>query len=155
MHIIMGKIKKIYKIPLFVIPSILILTTICFVSLRSPKVQTWLFERLTNRISKHNDIDISAGSIRFTFFNHIEVNNLLIKDNTADTMLYSPVVKAGIRKIQRKERLLSLGHVDIDSPIIKLQPDTNNVLNLESLTKLLTNEDTAKRNKDLLIRQIV
>ncbi|MBN1387454.1 MAG: translocation/assembly module TamB [Bacteroidales bacterium] len=151
---IMGKIKKIYKIPLFVLPAILILAAICFVTLRSPSVQTWLFERLTTRISKNNDIDISAGNIRFTFFNQIEVNNILIKDNTADTMLYSPVVKAGIRKIKVKERLISLGHVDIDSPVIKLRPDTNNVLNLTSLTKLLANEDTVKRNTDLLIRQI-
>ncbi len=151
----MSKIKKIYKIPILVLLVILILTAICFVTLKSPSVQTWLFDRLTARISKNNDIEISAGDIRFTFFNHIEVNNLLLKDNTADTMLYSPMVKAGIRRIKRKERLISLGRVDIDSPVIKLRPDTNNVLNLASLAQLLVNEDTAKRNKDLLIRQIV
>ena len=155
MYLIMGKIKKIYKIPLVVVLVILILTAAGYVSLRSPSVQTWLFDKLTARISKNNDIEITAGNIHFTFFNKIEVTDLLVRDNTADTMMYSALFKAGIRNIKRKERLISLGRVEINNPVIKVRPDTNNVLNLLSLTKLLVKEDTAKQPMDFLIRQIV
>jgi len=150
----MDKIKKIYKIPLLTILVIIILAVLGFLALRNTSVQTWLFERLSARISKNNEIELFADNIRFTFFNQIEIKDLLLKDNTADTMLYSPMVKAGIRKINRKNRLINLGRVDIDSPVIKLRPDTNNILNLEYFARLITNEDTARRNKDLLIRQI-
>jgi len=151
----MGKIKKIYKIPLFVILVILILTAAGYVSLKSPAVQTWLFDKLSARISKNNDIDISAGNVHFTFFNKIEVTDLLVRDNTADTMLYSAKVRVGIRNIKRKERRINLGRIEINKPVIKLQPDTNNVLNLVSLTQLLAKEDTTKKPMDFLIRQIV
>lgn len=155
MYLIMGKIKKIYKIPLFIILAILILTAVGYLSLKSPSVQTWLFDKLTDRVSKNNDIDISAENIHFTFFNKIEVTNLLIRDNTADTMIYSALVKAGIRNIKRKEKFISLGRIDIANPVIKLQPDTNNVMNLLSLTQLLGKKDTTKKPMDLMIRQIV
>jgi len=151
----MGKNKKIYKIPLFTILIIIILAGSSFFILRSPSVQTWLFERLSERISKNNDIELQADEVRFTFFNQIEINNLLLRDNTSDTMLYAPRVKAGIRRINRKARLISLGRIELEKPIINLRPDTNNILNLAYLGSLLTNQDTARRNKDLLIRQIV
>ncbi|MFO7852851.1 MAG: translocation/assembly module TamB domain-containing protein [Bacteroidota bacterium] len=151
----MGKIKKIYKFPLLTLLVLIILTGIGFVALKNPSVQTWLFDRLSARISKNTEIEVSAGNIRFTFFNKIEVENLLLKDNTADTMLYAPMVRAGIRKIKRRERLISLGRIYVDRPVIQLRPDTNDILNLEYFAQLLVNEDTAKRNKDLLIRQIV
>ncbi len=151
---IMGKIKKIYKIPLFTLVAIIIFIAICFLSLRSPSVQTWLFDKFSSRFSKNNEIELSAEKVRFTFFNQIEVTNLLIKDNTADTMLYSPKVKAGIRKIRPKERFISLGRVGINKPVIKIQPDTNNVINLAYLMQLLAKKDTTKKDIDLLIRQI-
>ncbi|MEA1886173.1 MAG: translocation/assembly module TamB domain-containing protein [Bacteroidota bacterium] len=83
------------------------------------------------------------------------MENLLLKDNTADTMLYAPMVRAGIRKIKRRERLISLGRIYVDNPVIQLRPDTNDILNLQYFVQLLVNEDTAKRNKDMLIRQVI
>jgi len=150
----MGKNKKIYKIPLYSLLAILILAGISFFSLKSPAVQTWLFEKFAAAFSENNDIELSADNIRFTFFNKIEVSGLLIKDNTADTMLYSPQVKAGIRSVKRKKRLISLGRLDIDSPVIKLRPDTSDILNLQYFLGLMSAGDTAKSNRDLSIRQI-
>lgn len=150
----MGKNKKIYKIPLFTLIGLMSLTLILFFTLRSSTVQTWLFEKLASQFSDKNNIELRAENIRFTFFNKIEVTKLLIKDNTSDTLLYSPLVKAGIRKISRKDRDIRLGKVDIDSPVIKLRPDTNDILNLQRFAMLLVNQDTAKRNKDLRIRQL-
>jgi len=151
---IMGKIKKIYKIPLFTLGVIIIFIAVCFLSLKSPSVQTWLFDKFSSRFSKNNEIELSAEKVRFTFFNQIEVTNLLIKDNTVDTMLYSPKIKAVIRKIRPKERLISLGRVGINRPVIRLQPDTNKVINVTHLMQLLAKKDTTKKDIDLLIRQI-
>lgn len=150
----MGKNKKIYKIPLFIILGLMAFILILFFTIRSTTVQTWLFEKFASRFSKTNNIELSADNVRFSLFNKIEVTNLLIKDNTADTLLFSPLVKAGIRRINRKERYIGLGRLDIDRPVIKLRPDTSGILNLQSFAMLLVNPDTARRNKDLQIRQL-
>ena len=150
----MGKIKKIYKIPLLSILSLIILAAIFMISLRSPSMQTWLFEKFSSRFSKNNELELSAGHIRFTFFNHIEVSDLLLKDNTADTLFFSPRVRAAIRKIKPGEKIFRLGRIGIEKPVIKLQPDTNDVLNLAYFTQLLANEDTSKSIKSLSITRI-
>lgn len=150
----MGKIKKIYKIPLLSILSLIILAAICMISLRSASVQTWLFEKFSSRFSKNNELELTAGHIRFTFFNHIEVSDLLLKDNTADTLFFSPRVRAAIRKIKPGEKIFRLGRIGIEKPVIKLQPDTNNVLNLAYFMQLLANEDSSKRIKNLSISRI-
>jgi len=154
MYIIMGKIKKIYKIPLLSILTLIILAAICMISLRSPSVQTWLFEKFSSRFSKNNELELSAGQIRFTFFNHIEVSDLLLKDNISDTLFFSPKVRAGIRKIKPGERIIRLGRIGIEKPVIKLQPDTNDVLNLSYFIQLLASEDTSKRIRDLSITRL-
>lgn len=150
----MGKIKKIYKIPLFSLLGLMTLFLIFFFALRTSKTQTWLFERFASGFSEKNNIELSAEKIRFTLFNKIEITNLLIRDNTGDTLLYSSMVRAGIKKIKRKERYIGLGRVDLDRPVIKLRPDTSDILNLQNFAMLLINPDTAKRNKDLRIRQL-
>ncbi|MDZ7738962.1 MAG: translocation/assembly module TamB domain-containing protein [Bacteroidales bacterium] len=152
--LIMGKNKKIYKIPLFTLLGLIALVLILFFTLRSSTVQTWLFEKFASGFSEKNNIELKAENIKFSFFNKIEVTNLLIKDNTSDTLLYSPFVKAGIRRISPKYRYIALGRLDIDNPVIKLRPDTSDILNLQSFAMLLVNQDTAKRNKDLRIRQL-
>ncbi|MDT8401167.1 MAG: hypothetical protein RQ743_05685, partial [Bacteroidales bacterium] len=109
---------------------------------------------MSSRFSKNNEIELSAGGIRFTFFNKIEVSDLLLKDNTADTMFYAPKLKAGIRKIKPKEGLISLGKIELNKPVIKFQPDTNNVLNLTHIMQLLAKKDTLKKDYNILISKV-
>ncbi len=150
----MGKNKKIYRILIIIFLTLLVLVTAVYFTLKSPSTQTWLFHRFATKFSGNNEVELLANNIKFTFFNKIEVSNLLIKDNTEDTLIYAPKLTAGIRKIKRKERFIGLGQVNMENPVIKFRPDTNNILNISYFAQFLVNKDTAKRNKDLIIRQI-
>ncbi|HKL66433.1 MAG TPA: hypothetical protein VJ877_00970, partial [Bacteroidales bacterium] len=150
----MSKNKKIYKIPLLIILVLIVLSGTSLLILRNPSVQTWLFNKFADRVSLNKEINLSVSDIKFTFFNKIIVTDLLIRDNTSDTLIYAPELSAGIRNIKPRQRLIHLGRIDIDKPVIKLRPDTNDILNIQYFGNLLINEDTAKRNKDLIIRQL-
>ncbi|MCF8223542.1 MAG: translocation/assembly module TamB [Bacteroidales bacterium] len=150
----MSKNKKIYKIPLLIILVLIFLSGSSLLILRNPSVQTWLFHKFAGKVSLDKEINLSVSDIKFTFFNKIYVTDLLIRDNTSDTLIYAPELSAGIRKVKPRQRLIHLGRIDIDKPVIKLRPDTNDILNIQYFGNLLINKDTAKRNKDLIIRQI-
>ena len=126
----MGKNKKIYRY-LFIIAALFVVLPVTgYFTLRLPSVQTWLTTKFINRVSSRIDGEIEFSRIHFTYFNRVRVNDLLIKDFSADTMIYAPRFEAGIRRIKKSERLLRLGRIRIEEPVFKFRPDTTGQLNL-------------------------
>ena len=150
----MGKIKKLYKYSLVLLVLIVLLPGTAYLALKIPSVQTYLAARLMKRVSSKIQGNIEFTHIHFSYFNNIKVTDLLIKDYKGDTLLYSPFVDAGIRKIKKSERLLRLGRISIEKPLINLEPDSTGRLNLLYYTDLIVPEDTASRIKDLSISRI-
>lgn len=150
----MGKIKKIYKYTLVLFILFAVLPATAFFMLRIPSVQTYLGNKFMDRLSDRIAGSIEFSKIQFSFFNHIKANDLLIRDFSGDTLIYSPVVNAGLRSIKRKERSLKLGRISVEEPIIKLQHDTTGILNLQYFINLIIPADTAKRNRELSINRI-
>ena len=150
----MGKIKKIYKYTFIIFFLFIVLPSIAFFMLKMPSVQTYLGGRFMNNISEKIKGEIEFSHIHFSFFNRIRVNDLLIRDFSSDTLIYSPFVDAGIRKIKKKERLLRLGRIYVEEPIIKIKPDSAGDLNILYYIDFIIPEDTAKRNRELSISQI-
>ncbi|MEZ5012568.1 MAG: hypothetical protein R2744_13750, partial [Bacteroidales bacterium] len=121
----MGKIKKIYKYPLLLLATLFLLTGIAFIALKSPKVQTRLASYLLNRVSENIRGNISFSDLRFTFFNRVSINNILILDETADTLIYSDLLNIGLRKIDRKSRALRIGRIYAENPVIGIRSDSS------------------------------
>jgi len=152
--IIMTKIKKIYKYTLILLVALILLLALSFPVLRTPAVQTFLAKRLMRNISGNIRGEVEFSSLDFTFFNRVAVSDLLVKDETGDTLLYSPYVRAGIKRIDRPRRLTRLGRISIEAPLLNLSPDSTGRLNLLYFTELLVNRDTARRNREMSIDQI-
>lgn len=150
----MGKIKKIYKYTFILLFLFVVLPSIAFFMLRMPSVQTYLGGKFMSRISERIMGEIEFSHIHFSYFNRISVSDLLIRDFSSDTLIYSPRVNAGIRKIKKKERLLHLGRINVEAPVIKIKPDSAGDLNILYYLDFIIPEDTAKRNRELSISQI-
>lgn len=150
----MGKIKKIYKYTFIILFLFIVLPSIAFFLLKVPSVQTYLGGKFMNRISERIQGDIEFSHLHYSYFNRVTVSDLLIRDFSYDTLIYSPRVQAGIRKIKKKERLLRLGRIKVEAPIIKIKPDSAGDLNILYYLDFIIPEDTAKRNRELSINQI-
>ena len=150
----MGKIKKIYKYTFIILFLFVVLPSIAFFMLKIPSVQTYLGGKLMDKISDRIEGEIEFSHIHFSYFKRIRVNDLLIRDFSSDTLIYSPSVSAGIRKIKKKDRLLRLGRINVEEPIIKIKPDTSGDLNILYYLDFIIPDDTAKRNRELSINQI-
>lgn len=150
---IIKKILSILVIPagvLFLMPVSILLI------LRIPYVQTNLVKGVTNLMSQELNTTISVGSIEFTYFNKLNINDLLIKDQNQDTMIFAPSVKAGIIKTDPLRGVFILGRIEVNEPYLALITDTAGILNLNwYLDKIRGKKDSSSADGSYInIRRI-
>ena len=102
-------IKKSLKYFIIAFGVIILLPTVLYLLLQTAEVQTFLVKRITNHFSTQFKSTISIGSIEFKFFNKLSINDVLIKDQNNDTLLYSKEIVAGLRRLDFKDKSFRLG----------------------------------------------
>ncbi|MCU0363757.1 MAG: hypothetical protein MUE32_10395, partial [Bacteroidales bacterium] len=153
----MGKsTKKSHKYLLAVPAVLLLLPTLLFIALRLPPVQTYIVGRITKHLSGELAAHIATGRIEFRFFNRLIVNDILVRDQNNDTLLYAKQLRAGIRRIDPRNGNIRLGRIAAIEPRFALITDTSGQMNLNWLLSRLRNEpDTLPGRKfSLSIQQI-
>ncbi len=83
------KVKKSIKYIIIILGVIIMLPAILYPLLQISDVQTYLAKRISSHLSERIKSTISVGRIDFVFFNKLVVNDLLIKDQNNDTMIYA------------------------------------------------------------------
>jgi hypothetical protein len=149
-------IKKSFRYFIIFIGIIIGLPTLLAFVLRMPAVQTMLVRRITDHISEEFKSTISVGKVNFQFFNKLNMNDILIKDQNNDTLIYTQNLSAVIRKLDLKKKIFSLGKVNLTKPVVAFVTDSSGTLNLRwYLDKIMTPDDTVKgRKSTIAINQI-
>jgi len=144
-------IKKSFKYLIIFIGIIIALPTILGFVLRVPAVQTMLIRRITDHVSDELKSSVSVGDVNFQFFNKLNIKDILIKDQNNDTLLYTEELKTVIRKIDFRNKHISLGKVDFVNPVFALITDTAGTLNIKwYLDKMQAPGDTLKKAKSII-----
>ena len=91
-------IKKSFKYLMILIGIILLVPTFGSLILRIPDVQTFMVKRIMSHFSEKIQSTMTVGRIEYTFFNKIMINDLLIKDQNNDTLIYSQKISAGYKQ---------------------------------------------------------
>ncbi len=139
-------IKKSIKYFIIVIGVVIMLPTVLFPLLQISAVQTFLVNRISGHISDDINTSISVGRIEYRFFNKLAINDILIKDQHNDTLLYTSEIIAGIRRFDLKHKTFRLGRVTLRKPVVALITDSTGMMNLDwYLSKLGNAEDTVKK----------
>lgn len=139
-------IKKSLKYLIIVAGIIILLPTVLYLVLQIPQVQTLIVQRITSHFSSELQATISIKSFHYRFFNRLTLNDVLIKDNHDDTLLYSQNVSAAIRGIDLRNNKTRLGKVILIKPYIALITDSTGLMNLSWYLDLLKNPaDTTKK----------
>lgn len=149
-------IKKSLKYFIILIGIIIMLLTSLYLVLQISVVQTFLVKRITNHFSNEIKSTISVGNIEYKFFNRLVINDILIKDQNNDTLIYSQKVLAVIRRIDIRNMTFRLGKVILINPVVALITDSSGFMNLTWYLNLINNPaDSAKKvNSTFSIDQI-
>lgn len=149
-------IKKTYKIFIGIVAVLILSLTALFLIVRLPAVQTFIVKKVTGYISDETNSTVSIGNVKFSFFNKLELTDILIIDQHNDTLLYVQDATIGIRQFDRKKHSLKLGKVVFMKPVIGLFTDSTGLMNLAwFLNKIQKPKDTTSiKNSYFHINQI-
>jgi hypothetical protein len=142
-------IKKSIKYFIILIGIIIMFPTMLYLALQIPSVQTGIIRQITGHLSRELQSTISIGKINYKFFNRLSLTDVLVKDRNNDTLLYSEILTAGIRRLDFKDGNISLGRVLLNKPVFSLITDSTGQLNLTWFLDHLksSSTDTLKDNK--------
>ncbi len=141
-------IKKALKYIGFISGVLAILLLAFYLLLQAPAVQTFIVHKVSDKISKAFNSTIQVGSIEYKFFNRLIINDLLIKDQNNDTLLYIEKTIAGIRNYYRRENSVKLGKIYLIKPEFALITDSTGLMNLRwYLDKLKKSPDIQNKKR--------
>jgi hypothetical protein len=149
-------IKKSFKYLIIALGVLLMVPGVLYPLLQLSAVQTYIGNRVSSHIFKGLNSTISIGKIDYRFFNKLAINDILIRDQHNDTLLYTSEIVAGIRRFDLDKKIIRLGKISLVKPVIGLISDSAGVMNLDYFLKQLQNPgDTAsKKPFSLSIEQI-
>ena len=147
-------IKKSVKYFIILIGVLILFPMIIYPLVSSPFIQTLIIKRITRHFSQEIKSTISVGRAELTFFNKLNLEDVLIKDKNNDTLIYAHKITAGIRNLGFKNRKFTFGQVSVIDPVVALITDSTGILNLKWYLDLLKQPvDTVKSGTTLIIRQ--
>jgi hypothetical protein len=139
-------IKKSLKYFIIFFGVIIILPTVLYLLLQISEVQTLIVKRITSHFSEKIKSTISFGSIEYKFFNKLSINDVIIKDQNNDTLIYSKEIIVGIRNVNFKTKSFRFGKISLIKPVIALITDSSGMMNLTwYLNMIKAPPDTTKK----------
>lgn len=114
---------------------LLLLPALLYILILIPAVQTRLVQYFTHQLSSSLNADISIGRIHFIPFKQVVINDLLVRDQSADTLLFIPRFQASVDSLNIKQHKLYLNRVSLVDPLVNIYKVDSVDYNFSFLTK--------------------
>ena len=108
-------IKKSYKILFYTLLALIVSPILLYLVVLIPAVQNKTASIITQRLSEDIGTDITIGSVRFYPIKKIVIQNLLLKDQKQDSLLYAKSISASIDSVVFSDKKIYLGIVGINN----------------------------------------
>jgi hypothetical protein len=137
-------IKKILKIGLPILSTIFILLIASYLILQSSVVQTYITKKLAEYLSDKYHTTITVKGVSIAFFNKVVLEEVLIKDQKQDSLLFVGKLEASIDSFSIKNRYFTVDQVKLNQSFLKIDSDSAGTLNYKFLIDQLITKDTTK-----------
>lgn len=149
------RIKKLFKIILITAGILILIPFMLAIGISLPSVQTLIIRKLADNISDKIESTISIGSIDYSFFNRLKLQDVLLKDMNNDTLMYVARTTAGLRKIDLRNKSIVLGRTVVTNPVVAFITDSTGSNNLKWYLDLIKNpEGSSEKKIDIVINHI-
>ena len=106
-------------------------------ALHNSNVQTYLVNKLAVQLSERLNATIKIGKVRVTFFNKVILEDVLMEDQTADTLFYAQTVTANIDSLKYRKRQVYLNRLVFRESQFKTDRDTTGEFNFSFIAEAL------------------
>ncbi|MEA1876745.1 MAG: translocation/assembly module TamB domain-containing protein [Bacteroidota bacterium] len=150
-----GIIKKVLKIGLLTIATLLILVVSLWLLIRASSVQTWLTRKYIAKFEEQIGCDIRFGKVKVRLPNQIHIEDLVIWDQLGDTLLAIPKTLIGIQNYNLKAKEFNLSLVKLTDPFFYIQEDPGGGMNLAFILESLRPDSGLIQVPDIRIDKII
>ncbi len=141
------RIKRSFRIIIITAGILILIPFVLAIAISLPSVQTLIIRKLTDNISDKIESTISVGSIEYSFFNRLRLQDVLVKDKNNDTLMYVARAAAGFRKIDLRNKSIVLGRAVVTNPVVAFITDSTGSSNLRWYIDLLKNPEGSSGKK--------
>lgn len=138
-------IKIIYKTIIYILVSVVIIPSIISLAFLLPEVQSSVAKKVVARLSYEIGAKVSINRIYISPLLEIRVTDMLVCDQSDDTLLFVPTLRTGIDNLSIKNKKISLEKISLQTPVFNLYQQ-NDSMNFDFLFKnsSLKSEDSVK-----------
>jgi len=131
-----------------VLVALITLLGACYFALQTSWAQTKITKIIAERLSKQLNATISVGKVEIGFFNRLYLEDVLIKDQQQDTMLFSELVTAKIDTFKIRKQRLAINELSFKHNKLNITRDSSDVYNFSFILNSFNKpnkEDSLKR----------
>ncbi len=138
--------KKILNITGKVLLAIFALLLLVWLLLQTSPVQNFLIDKVTKRLSKDLNTEVSIKNISLAFFNKVNLEGTLVKDQQKDTLLYAGAIKVRITDWFFVKDKIVLKYAGLENTVINLHRK-DSVWNYHFIADYFSSSDTSATKK--------
>ncbi len=105
---------------MIVLAVVVLLPLIGYGILRSPRVQTYLGQRIANYLSRQLDTRVNVGGVNVSFFLNVVLEDMLVEDQHQEQMIFAKRTVIDISRVSFRKRLLIINKISFDQSFIGL-----------------------------------
>ena len=136
-----------------VIATVVGLLLFCYLLLLLPWVQNKLITRVANSISKSIGTEVKIGHVGFSLFNSLDLENILIKDEKKDTLIFSKIGKLRLTDLYFSKSAPVIRYIGLEGARIYLNR-TSPKWNYQFLLDYLNKDSSNKKTSNFDIKKI-
>ena len=129
--------------------TVFILLIVSWFILQSPGVQTFLVNKLAEQFSRKYNTSVTVKGVSISFFNKIILEDVLIKDQKNDSLLYVQELVASINSFSIKKRTAGIDKLELNNTFLTIVSDTTGTSNYQFLVDLFAKKDAPKTTDSL------
>ena len=135
--------------------SIAVIPATAYFLLQNNKVQNYIANVVTSKLTTFIGSKVRVGSISFDIFNHLVINNVYVEDIYKDTLLYSKSLTLSVDEINIQKRIIAIDKIELYKAHFRLYIDSTNQVNLKYvIDKFLSGADSTKKKWDITFNNI-
>jgi len=144
--------KKLYLLRI-ILGSMIGLFLFCYLLLFIPSVQNKVASFLTSKIATKLGAEVKIENVRFSLFDKLDMQNILIRDQNKDTLLFAHSFKLRISDLVFSSSDPIIKYVGLDGAKIYLNRTTEK-WNYQFLVDYLTKDTSQKKSSNIDIKKI-
>ena len=135
------------------IATVVGLLLFCYLLLLLPWVQNKLITRVASSLSKSIGTEVKIGHVGFSLFNRLDLENILIKDEKNDTLVFSKIGKLRLTDLYFSKSSPVIRYVGLEGTRIYLNRSTPK-WNYQFLLDYLNKDSSNQKSTSLDIKKI-